>query len=216
MFENVFFGLEGLGSDNFFSHYYKQEMYRETTYQNKQFSKTKIWITWLIFIDFIFWPSEVVKFWRLRTPGSSEVKKEYQNGIRTSKTYDLTQHMTFFHWFNILTIFGGHYRREVKMEVWYPYQFQGITYVVAKSMKAYLIHGGENGGQWPQMSNFLVIHVMTTIRGCMPNFSLLSQLLETNAACTKFGVTKCRIATPPVTLSVPLIKNWNLIYFFFL
>ena len=27
----------------------------------------------------------------------------------------------------------------------------------------------------------------------MQNFSLLSQLLGTNGACTKFGVTKCRI-----------------------
>ena len=37
---------------------------------------------------------------------------------------------------------------------------------------------------------------MTTIRGCMQNFSLLSQFLGQNAASTKFGVTKYRIAHP--------------------
>ena len=35
------------------------------------------------FIEFILWPPEVSKFWR--PPGSSEVKKEYQNGIGTPK-----------------------------------------------------------------------------------------------------------------------------------
>ena len=38
---------------------------------------------------------------------------------------------------------------------------------------------------------------MTTIRGCMENFSLLFQFLGPDAACTKFGVTKCRSAPPP-------------------
>ena len=37
---------------------------------------------------------------------------------------------------------------------------------------------------------------MTFIRGCIYNFSLLSQLLGPNAVCTKFGVKKCRIAPP--------------------
>ena len=31
------------------------------------------------------------------------------------------------------------------------------------------------------------------MRGCMQNFNLLSQFLEPNADCIKFGGTKCRI-----------------------
>ena len=37
---------------------------------------------------------------------------------------------------------------------------------------------------------------MATIRGYLQNFSLLSQFLGPNAACTKFGETKCQIRTP--------------------
>ena len=56
----------------------------------------------------------------------------------------------------------------------------------------------QNRGQWPLISNFLCdLCKKTTIRGCMQNFCLLYQLLGPNAACTKFGVTKCRIAPPP-------------------
>ena len=41
----------------------------------------------------------------------------------------------------------------------------------------------------------------------MQNFSLLSQLLESNAACTKFGVIKCRIAPPPYQLQGKFWKS---------
>ena len=40
-------------------------------------------------------------------------------GSEHQKTFDLIPHMTYFHCFHILTIFGDHYRREVKMEVGY-------------------------------------------------------------------------------------------------
>ena len=41
-------------------------------------------------------------------PGSSEVKKGYQNGIGKPKNYDLIIHMTYFHWFHILTYRDKH------------------------------------------------------------------------------------------------------------
>ena len=48
--------------------------------------KSIIWyLTWLIFIAFIFWPPGVSKFWRSQPPGSSEVKNGSQNGIGTPK-----------------------------------------------------------------------------------------------------------------------------------
>jgi len=42
--------------------------------------------------------------------------------------------LLYFHRFNILTIFGGHCRRKVKMEVAYMCLYQRITYVVAKKI----------------------------------------------------------------------------------
>ena len=50
-------------------------------------------------------------------------------------------------------------------------------------------------GQWPMIPN-LWSGYRSTMRGCMQNFSLLSQFFELNAACTNFGVTKRRIAPP--------------------
>ena len=70
----------------------------------------EIWyLTWLIFIDFIFWPPEVIDFWR---SNASMIiwgqKKGYQNGIGTPKNFDLITHMTYFHWFHILTYRDKH------------------------------------------------------------------------------------------------------------
>ena len=39
---------------------------------------------------------------------SSEVKNGYQNGNGNQKTYDLIPHMTYIHWFHILTSRGKH------------------------------------------------------------------------------------------------------------
>ena len=43
----------------------------------------------------------------------SEFQKGYWIGIGTQKTYDLIPHMTYFHWFYMLTS-GGHWYLEVK------------------------------------------------------------------------------------------------------
>ena len=55
--------------------------------------------------------------------------------------------------------------------------------------------------KWRSMTSnlkFSLWSMLTTkIRGCMQNFSLLSQFLRPNTACTKFDVTKCQSATPP-------------------
>ena len=45
-----------------------------------------IWyFTWPIFIDFIFWPTEVIDIWRSIPPWTSLVKKGSQNRIGTPK-----------------------------------------------------------------------------------------------------------------------------------
>ena len=128
---------------------------------NRNTKKPVIWyLTWLIFIDFVFWHPEVIDISRSHPAGPSEVIKGSQNGIGTpenlwfdtshdpfllisyfdlqrslisggqdlhvhlrlnkglrmesehQKTCDLIPHMTYFHWFHILTS-GGHWYLEV-------------------------------------------------------------------------------------------------------
>ena len=38
-------------------------------------------------------------------------------------------------------------------------------------------------------------------------FSILSQFLGPNAACTKFHVTKCRIVTPPLYIKWLIVQS---------
>ena len=73
-----------------------------------------IWyLTWLIFIDFIFWPPEVIDIWRSRPSWSSEVKNGSQNRIGTPKnlwfdtSHDLFSLISYFDLRRSL-IFGGH------------------------------------------------------------------------------------------------------------
>ena len=75
-----------------------------------------------IFIDFIFWPPEVINIWRSPPPGSSEVKKGSQNGIGTPKKLSFdTSHDLFslISYFDLQRSFisGGHdlqYHLELK------------------------------------------------------------------------------------------------------
>ena len=78
--------------------------------------------------------------------------------------------------------------------------FQRTTYVVKKGLFSRIFSSSWRL-EWISMTSDLKFssgsYQLTTIRGCMRNFSLLSRFLGPNAACTKFGVTKCRIVPPP-------------------
>ena len=61
-----------------------------------------IWyLSWLVFIDFIFWPPKIINIWRLRPPGSSEIKRGIRMESEHQKIYDLIPHMAYFQWFHI-------------------------------------------------------------------------------------------------------------------
>ena len=71
---------------------------------NRNTKKLMIWyLTWPIFMDFIFWPTEVIDIWRSRPPWSSEVKKGLRMESENQKAYDLIPHVTHLQWFHILT-----------------------------------------------------------------------------------------------------------------
>ena len=70
-----------------------------------------------------------------------QVKTPLLNSIKTllleGKSRVLIDFNSTFCLLGRLTIFGGHYQREVKMEVGYMCLFQRMTCVVARSMKTF-------------------------------------------------------------------------------
>ena len=88
--------------------------------------------------------------YRSRSPGSSEVKKWYQNGIGTPKNLRFNTSKNLFHWFDIWPFL------EVIIEGKSKWRSDTCDYIRV----------------WPYFLSSW--RPMTTIRGCMPNFSLLS------------------------------------------
>ena len=71
-----------------------------------------IWyLKWLIFINLIFWPPEVIEVWRSNLQDHQWSERGFKMESDYQKTYDLISHMTCFYWFNILTSWGHWSRR---------------------------------------------------------------------------------------------------------
>ena len=137
----------------------------------------------IYFFYFIFWPSEVIS----RPPGSSEVKQGSQNGIGTPKNL----------WSHLISA----------NDIWVSKKCEKMSVEGKSGIFPYFLFSWRP--KWRSMTSnlkFSLWSMLTTkIRGCMQNFSLLSQFLRPNTACTKFGVTKCQSAppSPPPTLTSP-------------
>ena len=119
--------------------------------------KPTIYLTWLIFVNSYFGDHDLQD--NLRSNRGIRMVSEHR------KTYIFIPHITYLHWFNILVIFWGYYRKEVKIEVGHMCLYQRMTCVVATIWKyvwltgnnwitvkkvvfslIFWVHGGQNRG----------------------------------------------------------------------
>ena len=116
-----------------------------------------IWyLTRLIFIDFIFWPPEVIDIWRSWPPGPSEVIKGSQNGIGTPKNlWFNTSHDPFslILYFDLRRslIFGGHDlqdRLRSKRGLRIESEHQKTYDLIPHMTHLYWFHILTSGGHW--------------------------------------------------------------------